>query len=155
MLAGESLAIAARVREAFASRYGEGSVKEHFRSFDTICSATQERQDAVLELLKEPLDVMVVIGGYNSSNTISLAKICAQHVQTFHVEDAASIDPERGVIRHRSPGAKEEVAVAGWLTPGTRVIGITAGASTPNNKIGEAIVRILGIRGHDLGPELP
>ena len=75
-----------------------------FRIFDTICSATQERQDAVKELLAEPLDVMVVIGGFNSSNTISLAALCAEHVPTYHIEDANAIDPERGTIRHKPSG---------------------------------------------------
>ncbi|MBI4421643.1 MAG: 4-hydroxy-3-methylbut-2-enyl diphosphate reductase [Gemmatimonadetes bacterium] len=150
MLARESLAIAERVRDAFARRYGAENVDAHFRSFDTICSATQERQDAVIEMMKEPLDVMVVIGGYNSSNTMSLARMCAQHVTTFHVEDALGIDPEAGVIRHQPVGGKEEVAVPGWLKPGPLSIGITAGASTPNNKIGEAVARILRSRGLDL-----
>ncbi|MBI4499553.1 MAG: 4-hydroxy-3-methylbut-2-enyl diphosphate reductase [Gemmatimonadetes bacterium] len=154
MLAGESLAIAERVRTAFARRYGEDRVAEHFRSFDTICSATQERQDAVLELLKEPLDAMVVIGGYNSSNTMSLARICSQRVRTFHIEDASGIDPEAEAIHHQPIGSKEEVVSQGWLSPDVRVIGLTAGASTPNNKIGEAIVRILRSRGQDVPPEL-
>ncbi len=147
MLARDSLAIAARVRAAFARRYGVGNVDAHFRSFDTICSATQERQDAVLELVREALDVMLVIGGYNSSNTMSLARICSQHVRTFHVEDASGIDPASGVIRHQPVGSKQEVVSAEWLTPGTKTIGITAGASTPNNKIGEAIARILEAKG--------
>ena len=64
------------------------AIADHFRTFDTICSATQERQDAVVTLLQEPLDVMVVVGGYNSSNTLSLAALCAQRVTTYHVEDA-------------------------------------------------------------------
>jgi len=155
MLARESLAIAERVKGAFARRYGESDVNEHFRSFDTICSATQERQDAILELLEEPLDLMLVIGGYNSSNTMSLARICSQKVVTFHVEDATSIDAEKGVIHHQPVGHKEEVEAGDWLPPAARVVGITAGASTPNNKIGEAIVRILQTRGQELPPDLP
>jgi 4-hydroxy-3-methylbut-2-enyl diphosphate reductase len=155
MLARESLAIADRVKIAFARRYGETEVNEHFRSFDTICSATQERQDAILALLEEPLDLMVVIGGYNSSNTMSLARICSQQVLTFHVEDATSIDAESGVLHHQPVGSKEEVAAHDWLPPSARIIGITAGASTPNNKIGEAIVRILKTRGQELPPHLP
>ena len=155
MLARESLAIADRVKTAFARRYGEAAVGQHFRSFDTICSATQERQDAVLELLKEPLDLMLVIGGYNSSNTMSLARICSQQVRTLHIEDAASIDPDAGTVRFQAVGSKEETESQGWLPTDTRVIGVTAGASTPNNKIGEAIVRVLRTRGHDLPVELP
>lgn len=146
MLAKESLAIAERVRDAFARRHGAERVDEHFRSFDTICSATQERQDAVIDLVKEPLDVMLVIGGYNSSNTLSLARICSQHVTTYHVEDAAGIDPSSGAIRHLPIGEKQEAEARSWLGQGPRTIGVTAGASTPNNKIGEAIERILRTR---------
>jgi 4-hydroxy-3-methylbut-2-enyl diphosphate reductase len=155
MLARESLAIADRVRTAFARRHGDQQVEQHFRSFDTICSATQERQDAVVALLDESLDLMVVIGGYNSSNTMSLARMCAERVTTYHVEDSSSIDPVAGVIEHQPVGSKEATRVPGWLPSGSRLIGITAGASTPNNKIGEAISRILRTRGQDLPPELP
>jgi 4-hydroxy-3-methylbut-2-enyl diphosphate reductase len=147
MLARESLAIADRVRVAFERRFGAAKLDEHFRSFDTICSATQERQDAVLELVREKLDVMIVIGGYNSSNTMSLARLCADHVRTFHIEDAQGIDPRSGTIRHQPVGQKAEIGVERWLTEATQVVGITAGASTPNNKIGEAIERILQTRG--------
>src|SRR5690606_19695197 len=119
--------------------------------FDTICSATQDRQDAVNALLTEPLDVMLVIGGYNSSNTISLAALCAEQVRTFHVEDAACIDPATGTVRHRDLVSTEEIETAGWLPmTGPVRVGLTAGASTPNNKIGEAVARVLATRGVDL-----
>jgi 4-hydroxy-3-methylbut-2-enyl diphosphate reductase len=147
MLAGESLAIARRIGEALARRYPDDPLEEHFRSFDTICSATQERQDAVLELLEEPLDAMVVIGGYNSSNTNHLAKLCAARRPTYHIEDSSCIEPETGCIRYKPVGGEEEVIAKDWLGDGECTIGITAGASTPNNKIGEAIERILATRG--------
>ena len=142
MLAGESLAIAAEFGASMARRYGEVHRDEHFRSFDTICSATQERQDAVLALLEEPLDLMVVVGGYNSSNTCNLAAICAaKGVRTVHIEDADCIDVEAGAVRHQPILTKAEERLEGWLS-GVRRIGLTAGASTPNNKIGETVVRI-------------
>ncbi len=147
MLASESLAIADRIRQSFERRYGADSVQHHFRSFDTICSATQERQDAVLELIEEPLDVMVVIGGYNSSNTNHLAKLCSERHTTYHIADANCIDPESGVIKHKPVDETGEQAVPDWLGDAVRTIGITAGASTPNNKIGEAMARILAARG--------
>ena len=150
MLASESLAIAAEVGRAIERAHGAERRASHFRSFDTICSATQDRQDAVKELLREPLGAMIVIGGYNSSNTISLAAICAEHVETYHVEDATCIDPVRGTIRHRPIGRGEEVERAGWLpSSGAVRVGITAGASTPNNKIGDAVARIFATRGID------
>ncbi|HKI93903.1 MAG TPA: 4-hydroxy-3-methylbut-2-enyl diphosphate reductase [Gemmatimonadales bacterium] len=147
MLSNESLAIAARVGGALSTRYGADHLDEHFRSFDTICSATQERQDAVLELVEQPLDMMIVIGGYNSSNTNHLAKLCARRVRTYHIDDAACIDPDAKVIRHKPVDGTDEVSEPGWLGPDVRRIGITAGASTPNNKIGEAIELIARTRG--------
>jgi len=150
MLSGESLAIAAELRRSMVQRYGEAALAEHFRTFDTICSATQDRQDAVLKLIAEPLDLMVVIGGYNSSNTTHLAAICQTRVPTYHIEDASCIDPDAGTIRFRPAGAKEELSATGWLPPGPRTIGVTAGASTPNNKIGETIERIAASRGVSL-----
>ena len=142
MLSGESLAIAAEFGRAMERRHGVEARAEHFRSFDTICSATQERQDAVEQMLAEPLDLMLVIGGYNSSNTYHLAELCrSRGVRTYHIEDASGIDPVAGTIRHQPAGRKQEATETGWL--GTaRVIGITAGASTPNNKIGETIARV-------------
>jgi len=150
MLSGESLAIAEEVRKSMAVRYGVASVAEHFRTFDTICSATQERQDAVLKLIAEPLDVMVVIGGYNSSNTTHLAAICQDRAPTYHIEDSACIDPESGTIRFRPVFARTEERRVDWLPAGPLTIGITAGASTPNNKIGETIERIAATRGLSL-----
>jgi 4-hydroxy-3-methylbut-2-enyl diphosphate reductase len=150
MLARESLAIGEAVGVTMAKVHGEAHRAEHFRTFDTICSATQDRQDAVNALLTEPLDVMVVIGGYNSSNTISLAALCAEKVRTYHVEDAMSIEPESGRIRHRDPSSGKELMDTDWLPAhGAIRVGITAGASTPNNKIGETVSRILQTRGLD------
>ena len=150
MLSSESLAIAAEIRRAMVARYGPGALAEHFRSFDTICSATQDRQDAVLRLLKDSVDVVVVVGGYNSSNTNHLAALCADRVSTYHVQDAGCIVPETGTIRHKPVGTQREVEVAGWLAPGSHVVGVTAGASTPNNKVGETISRIFATRGLEL-----
>jgi 4-hydroxy-3-methylbut-2-enyl diphosphate reductase len=152
MLARESLAIAEEVGRAIERARGAEARERDFRTFDTICSATQERQDAVRELLTEPLDVMVVIGGYNSSNTISLAALCAERVTTYHVETAAAIDPETRSVRYRPAGKHHSEAIAiDWLPrTGAVRVGLTAGASTPNNKIGEAVARIFATRGIEL-----
>jgi 4-hydroxy-3-methylbut-2-en-1-yl diphosphate reductase len=151
MLARESLAIGEEVGRAMERAHGPEYRAANFRTFDTICSATQDRQDAVDELLREPLDVMLVVGGYNSSNTMSLAAICAAKVPTYHVEDAEAIDPATGVVRYRPIGPRPtEATQAGWLPAAGPVrVGITAGASTPNNKIGEAVARIFATRGID------
>ncbi|MDX1646156.1 MAG: hypothetical protein R3304_03335, partial [Longimicrobiales bacterium] len=157
MLAKESLEIGWKVHEAMVERFGEEHAATHFRSFGTICSATQERQDAVAEMMEDPPRIMLVIGGYNSSNTNHLAHLCRQHTMTFHVEDAACIDVEAGTIRHKpelNPEASETVESA-WMPHGPFDLGITAGASTPNNKIGEALLRILEIRGIEVELDLP
>jgi 4-hydroxy-3-methylbut-2-enyl diphosphate reductase len=156
MLAGESLGIAAEVGRAIERRFGgepDFELERRFRSFDTICSATQERQDAVMEMMNDPAgppDVMLVIGGYNSSNTNHLAVICSRHTNTYHVADANCIDPATGAIRFKpigTPVDTPEVEAEDWLPGGPLTIGMTAGASTPNNKIGEAIERTLRTRG--------
>ena len=154
MLASESLAIAAAVGKSLARRYGEDSLAEHFRSFDTICSATQERQDAVIRMMQDPPDIMVVIGGYNSSNTNHLAHLCREYTTAYHIADARCIDPSIGTIRHKPELAADaaEVETPDWLPAGPVSIGLTAGASTPNNKIGETIALILESRG--LAPTL-
>jgi 4-hydroxy-3-methylbut-2-en-1-yl diphosphate reductase len=150
MLSNESLAIAAEVRVSMTKRYGEAALADHFRNFDTICSATQDRQDAVLNLIAGRLDLMVVIGGYNSSNTTHLAAICQSRVPTFHIEDATCIEPESRLIRFRPVGTTNEATRHDWILSGPVTFGITAGASTPNNKIGEAIERIAATRGLSL-----
>ena len=150
MLSNESLAIAAEIGKSLARRWGEAALAEHFRTFDTICSATQDRQDAVIKLIADRLDLMVVIGGYNSSNTTHLAAICHEKVPTYHIEDAACIDPETGRIRFRPVGSKHDETHGEWLPAGPVMVGITAGASTPNNKIGETIGRIAESRGVSL-----
>jgi 4-hydroxy-3-methylbut-2-enyl diphosphate reductase len=148
MLASESLAIAAEIVKSMARRYGQENVADHARSFDTICSATQERQDAIIKLMMDPPDVMIVIGGYNSSNTNHLAHLCREYTTTYHIADASCIDTESGIIRHKPELAPDapEVETRDWLPPGHLSLGLTAGASTPNNKIGETIERILATR---------
>ena len=151
MLMTESLEIGEMIGAAMKDRYGEEHLTGHFRAFDTICSATQERQDAVIALLDEyTLDLMVVVGGYNSSNTCNLARICAERVPTFHIaEPDCLLSPDE--IRHRPVGPPStatgtEVTSTGWLPRmGQLTIGLTAGASTPNNIVGEVIRRLDGL----------
>jgi 4-hydroxy-3-methylbut-2-en-1-yl diphosphate reductase len=143
MLSTESMEIGEMFRAAMIARYGEAELAHRFRAFDTICSATQDRQDAVVQLLaEEALDLMVVIGGYNSSNTCNLARICAEKVPTFHIADPEGL-ASRHEIRHRSVRDKAEVVTAGWLPPkGPVRVGLTSGASTPDNLV-ETAVRTL------------
>jgi len=142
MLMSESLAIAEMLKDAVRERYGEPDLGAHFQAFDTICSATQDRQDAVIALLKEqPVDAMIVIGGYNSSNTCNLARICAETRPTYHIADPGClVSPTE--IRHRAIASKTEITSTGWLPAGTVKIGLTSGASTPDNLVGEAILKL-------------
>ncbi|MDP2321734.1 MAG: 4-hydroxy-3-methylbut-2-enyl diphosphate reductase [Acidobacteriota bacterium] len=146
MLMTETLKVQETLRRALTERHGSTDLDAHYRAFDTICSATQERQDAVLEMLHDGgLDTMVVIGGYNSSNTQALARMCAPRVRTFYIDNPSCI--EETSIRHRQVGAAEEGRTAGWLPAGPQTIGITAGASTPDSVVGEVLERILALRG--------
>ena len=149
MLSSESIEIQTMVREALLDRHGPGEIDSRFRAFDTICSATQDRQDAVLELLAGGPDLMIVIGGYNSSNTTHLAALASRTLPAYHIDDAACIRAES--IRHQPPGGAGEVEASGWLPAGRVTIGLTAGASTPNNKIGEVVEAIVNLRGLSLG----
>jgi 4-hydroxy-3-methylbut-2-enyl diphosphate reductase len=139
MLSTESLEIGEMFKAAMTERYGEPALAERYRAFDTICSATQDRQDAVIRLLDEhPLDLMLVIGGYNSSNTCNLARICAARLPTYHVSDPECLLSAVS-IRHRPVGASAEVVTESWLPPGHVRIGLTAGASTPDNLVARVI----------------
>jgi len=150
MLSSESLAIAGKIREAMVERWGEAAMAERFRSFDTICSATQDRQDAVRRLVERGVDMMVVIGGYNSSNTTHLAEITENEFPTYHVADAGCL-VSREVIRHKPLHSPIEIETRDWLPQGRPlVIGLTAGASTPNNEIGATVSRLFAFRGQEL-----
>jgi 4-hydroxy-3-methylbut-2-enyl diphosphate reductase len=155
MLMSETMAVGEELRKAMVERYGADRLEEHFELFDTICSATQDRQDALFELLEHPLDVVVTVGGYNSSNTNNLAIIAKERVpRSYHIASGDCING--GVIRHKPPGTpldpREEVEEEGWLPDGPVRIGLTAGASTPNSQIGLAIGRILEAK--NLSPEV-
>jgi 4-hydroxy-3-methylbut-2-enyl diphosphate reductase len=145
MLMSESLAIGDMLKAAVIDRYGAAELAEHFQAFDTICSATQDRQDAVVAMLADtPPDLMIVIGGYNSSNTCNLARICAGQCPTFHIADPGCLVSAES-IRHRPVGSKEETLTTGWLPRGGPVrVGLTSGASTPDNLVGAAVEKLAG-----------
>lgn len=142
MLSSESLKIGQMVKDAMIEKYGEDQIKEHYRSFDTICNATQERQDAIVSLKEKNLDSIVVIGGYNSSNTNHLCQMASSVAPTYHIDRAECI-VSRSIIHHKPQGTKDEVITENWLKSGPVSIGITAGASTPNQVMGETIERIV------------
>ena len=147
MLMSESLDVETRLRAAMTDRYGDAALADRFRAFDTICSATQDRQDAVRAMLEDGgLDIMIVIGGYNSSNTQALAGMCAPRLPTFHVDGAQCLGGR--VIRHRPAGGSTEIDTSEWLPAGRVAIGITAGASTPDSVVGMVVERLLALRGY-------
>ena len=146
MLRSETEDIQRRLRQAMLDRYGPAELDKHFRMFDTICGATQERQDALIQLLKLPLDMMIVVGGYNSSNTSHLAELSEACVPTFFIKNANEILSTKA-IRHFNLHEQREVLTENWLPDGPVAIGITAGASCPNNLIDDTVRRLFLLRG--------
>jgi 4-hydroxy-3-methylbut-2-enyl diphosphate reductase len=142
MLSSESLEIGEMFRTAMTDRYGADDLNGRFKSFDTICSATQDRQDAIIELLRtQTLDLMIVLGGYNSSNTCNLARICADRLPTYHIADPEGL-ASAAEIHHKPAGGKNEAITSDWLPSGPLAIGLTSGASTPDNQIERVIRRL-------------
>ncbi len=145
MLSSESLAIADFFKDTMIEKYGADNTHNHFRNFDTICSATEDRQQAILKLKGQPLDMMIVMGGYNSSNTNHLCKIAGEFVTTYHIESADGLlSPQQ--IQHKPYGQWETIITESWLPKTPCNIGITSGASTPNYVLGRAIERILSFK---------
>jgi 4-hydroxy-3-methylbut-2-enyl diphosphate reductase len=146
MLRGETEEVQRRIKAAMAERYGVAEQDRHFRFFDTICGATQDRQDALEKLLREPMDLLLVIGGYNSSNTSHLAEMGEAKLPTYFIKNAAMMVSDK-LIRHYSLHEQREIETTNWLTDGKITVGITAGASCPNNLIEDAIRRLFELRG--------
>ena len=146
MLRGETEEVQRRLRAAMLQRYGPERLSEHFRFFDTICGATQERQDALQKLLNEPVDLLIVIGGYNSSNTSHLAEMGEAKLPTFFIKNAAKMVSDK-LIAHWNQHLQREVETQDWLPSGKAIVGITAGASCPNNLIEDTIRRLFEFRG--------
>ncbi|RJP29443.1 MAG: 4-hydroxy-3-methylbut-2-enyl diphosphate reductase [Candidatus Omnitrophota bacterium] len=148
MLSSESMYIARMIEEAIRTRYEKAKCSEHYRSFDTICSATQERQDAMLNLAELKPDVFIVVGGYNSSNTSHLCEIGMRYAPTYHISEADCIVSAKEIL-HKPFTGREEVVTDNWLISTGRVtIGITSGASTPDKVVEETIIRLLECRGY-------
>ena len=150
MLRGETEEVQRRFRKAMEVRYGTDSLSSHFRFFDTICGATQDRQDALEKMLREPMDLLIVVGGYNSSNTSHLAEMGEKVLPTYFIKNAAMME-STVLIRHWNQHIPAEVVTENWYrTVGEMTVGITAGASCPNNLIEETIKRLFKLRGVDI-----
>lgn len=145
MLRSETEEVQRRIREAITAR--DGGDASNFRFFDTICGATQERQDALFEMLASPMDLLLVVGGYNSSNTTHLAEIGEKSVPTWFIRNASCLT-SGSEISHYNIHTKQETQSTDWLPRNPTVtIGITAGASCPSNLIDDVIRRVLALRG--------
>ena len=107
-------------------QYLHNRLQLSFPVLDTICDATRERQQEALKLA-ENVDIVVVVGGYNSGNTRRLAQVVqGVGVESLHVEQAGELDPEKFAA--------------------FRKIGLTAGASTPKELIDEVHRYLLELR---------
>jgi 4-hydroxy-3-methylbut-2-enyl diphosphate reductase len=146
MLRGETEEVQRRIQAAVRDRDGVDRVTDNFRFFDTICGATQERQDALREMLSEPLDLLLVIGGYNSSNTSHLAEMGEEKMPTYFIRNASRLESRERIV-HYSLHEKHEITTENWLPQRPLTVGITAGASCPNNLIEETIVRLFELHG--------
>ena len=154
MLRGETEEVQRRFRTAMEKKYGVAEIADHFRYFDTICGATQDRQDALEKLLREPMDLLIVVGGYNSSNTSHLAEMGEAVLPTFFIKNAGKMESDK-LIRHYDLHRRAEIETINWLPCGKITVGITAGASCPNNLIEDTIRRLFDLRGvavHELIP---
>jgi 4-hydroxy-3-methylbut-2-enyl diphosphate reductase len=141
MLKGETEQIGKLFERTLMHKYGPAELNNHFLSFNTICDATQERQDAMLKLVEEKLDLMVVVGGYNSSNTTQLQTIPSDRgIPSYHIDTAKCIGPGNR-IEHKKLYSSLEL-VEGWLPAGSIVVGITSGASTPDKVVADVIQKI-------------
>ncbi len=151
MLKGETEEIQKKLYEAIRYRDGE-SAKENFQFFDTICGATQERQDALYDMLKLEMDLLLVVGGYNSSNTTHLVEIGEKKIPSFFIRNAECLASFEQIVHFDLSDKKEKTTYSGnfFNTSLPITVGITAGASCPNNLIEETILRIFELRGHDI-----
>ncbi|MEG3918250.1 4-hydroxy-3-methylbut-2-enyl diphosphate reductase [Microcoleus sp. T3_A4] len=145
MLKTETENIGKLFEKTMMRKFGPENLNDHFQSFNTICDATQERQDAMLSLVEEKLDLMLVIGGFNSSNTTHLQEIAIDKtVPSYHIDCAERILPGNR-IEHKPLGA-DLIVTEGWLPDGKIVVGVTSGASTPDKVVEDAIDRIFAMK---------
>lgn len=150
MLKGETEQIGKLFERAMLKKYGPTELNEHFHSFNTICDATQERQDAMFSLVEADIDLMVVIGGFNSSNTTHLQEIAVEHnIPSFHIDSALRVGPGNQ-IEHKPLHDNDLVTEQAWLPVGEISIGVTSGASTPDRAVQEVIEKIFEIKAQTL-----
>jgi 4-hydroxy-3-methylbut-2-en-1-yl diphosphate reductase len=146
MLRGETEEVQRRFKATMAQKHGADKLDEHFRYFDTICGATQDRQDALEKMLTQPMNLLIVVGGYNSSNTSHLAEMGEKVLPTYFIKNSKMME-SASQIRHWNQHKHVEESTFNWLPAGKITVGITAGASCPNNLIEDTIRRLFELRG--------
>jgi 4-hydroxy-3-methylbut-2-enyl diphosphate reductase len=146
MLKSETEQIGKLFEKTMLTKYGPASLDKHFLSpGDTICDATQERQDAILKLINEQIDMVLVIGGFNSSNTGHLQEIAEAHgLKSFHIDGPDCLGPG-STIRHKSTHSDELLETQNFLPAGHVTIGVTSGASTPDQVVEQVLEKIFAI----------
>lgn len=145
MLKDETEQLGKLFERTMLKKYSPIDLNQHFQSFNTICDATQERQDAMLELVEHKLDLMIVIGGFNSSNTTQLQQIAVeQKIPSYHIDCVERIK-SANAIEHRQLNGNLEIA-ENWLPDGEIVVGITSGASTPDKVVEDVIEEIFALK---------
>jgi 4-hydroxy-3-methylbut-2-enyl diphosphate reductase len=141
MLKSETEQLGKLFEHTMMKKYGPDKLNEHFMAFNTICDATQERQDAMLNLVEDRLDLMVVIGGFNSSNTTHLQEIAIERgIPSYHIDSPDRILPGNR-IEHK-PLNKDIEIQENWLPEGKIIVGVTSGASTPDRAVEETLEKI-------------
>lgn len=145
MLKSETEQIGKLFERTMMKKYDPSKLNQHFQSFNTICDATQERQDAMLGLVEQKLDLMIVIGGFNSSNTTQLQQIAVEReIPSYHIDSETRILSENR-IEHRELNGNLKIT-ENWLPNGEIVVGITSGASTPDKVVEDVIDKILQLK---------
>ncbi|GMI31597.1 hypothetical protein TrCOL_g1865 [Triparma columacea] len=150
----ETRAIGQLFQKAQLSKYGPTDVASHYMEFDTICDATQERQDAIHDLVSTRsslnLDFILVIGGWDSSNTQHLLEIPLNAgLKAYHINEGGCISPDNKITHRAMDG---EIVTEEFMGKGKVVMGVTSGASTPDRAVQDALDRVFLLK--KINPDL-
>ncbi|MDG5768183.1 4-hydroxy-3-methylbut-2-enyl diphosphate reductase [Balneolales bacterium ANBcel1] len=143
MLASETREVMEILKQAVIEKHGEADVEMHFAdTSDTLCYATNENQSATYALMEERADLALVVGGYNSSNTMHLVELLEERFPTYHIRDASEIKSQ-WEIHHFNQWKKKVEKTRSWMpkTDGPMTIALTSGASCPDALVDEVLLK--------------